>query len=141
MKRNVLLTILIFQFAGCTLNVKPIFNDQEKAKAEIAVKQFHEWQNDRNFDEIYGRFDTKVQGAVQTKEQFMTAATETSGQWGKLQTTRLDEFKVFHANPVQVKMLYNSTFEKGEAQEWFTWNIYGDDVRLFEHRVTAGWDK
>jgi hypothetical protein len=23
----------------------------------------------------------------------------------------------------------------------FTWNIYGDDVRLFEYRVTAGWDK
>jgi hypothetical protein len=141
MKRNILLTILILLLAGCTFNVKPIYNDKEQAKAETAVKQFHKWHNDRNLDEIYARFDDKVQGAVQTKEQFMTAATETFGQWGKLQTTRLDEVKVFPTNPVQVKMLYNSTFEKGNAQEWFTWNIYGDDVRLFEYRVTPGWDK
>jgi hypothetical protein len=60
---------------------------------------------------------------------------------GKLQTTGLDSAKVFPSNPIQVKMIYNATFEKGNAQEWFTWNIYGDDVRLFEYRITPGWDK
>ena len=141
MKRKLTLVGIVLLLAGCTFNVKPIYNDNEQAKAEAAVIQFHKWHNDRNLDEIYARFDDKVQGSVQTKEQFKTAATETFERWGKLQTTRLDEAKVFPANPLQVKMLYNSTFEKGTAQEWFTWNIYGDDVRLFEYRVTPGWDK
>ena len=141
MKRNLTLNIILVLLAGCSFNVKPIYNAKEQAKAETAVKQFHKWHNDRNLNEIYARFDDKVQGAAQTREQFMTAARETFGRWGELQTTRLDEVKVFPANPVQVKMIYNSTFEKGSAQEWFTWNIYGDDVRLFEYRVTPGWDK
>jgi hypothetical protein len=76
-----------------------------------------------------------------TQEQFLAEAAKTMNEWGKLQTTRLDQAKVFPSNPVQVKMLYKSTFEKGNAQEWFTWNIYGDDVRLFEYNVTPGWDK
>jgi hypothetical protein len=141
MKRKLSLIAIVMLLAGCTFNVKPIYNNQEQARAEAAVTQFHQWHNDRNFEAIYARFDDKVQGAVQTKEQFMTAAAETFGQWGKLQTTRLDSAKVFPSNPIQVKMIYNSTFEKGNAQEWFTWNIYGDDVRLFEYRITPGWDK
>ena len=140
MKRKVTLIAIVLLLAGCTFNVKPIYNDKEQAKADVAVTQFHKWHNDRNFDQIYARFDDKVR-AAQTKEQFITAATETIDQWGKLQTARLDEAKVFPSNPIQVKMLYKSTFDKGNAQEWFTWNIYGDDVRLFEYRVTPGWDK
>jgi hypothetical protein len=94
--------------------------------------------NGRRFEEIFARLDKQL---TQSKEEFTTMATEAFNQWGKLQTTRLDEAKVFPSSPIQVKMLYNSTFEKGNAQEWFTWNIYGDDVRLFEYRVTPGWDK
>ena len=129
---------LVLLLAGCTFNVKPIYNDKERAKAEAAVTQFHNLHNGRRFEEIFARLDKQL---TQSKEEFTTMATEAFNQWGKLQTTRLDEAKVFPSSPIQVKMLYNSTFEKGNAQEWFTWNIYGDDVRLFEYHVTPGWDK
>ena len=125
-------------FTGCYFNVKPIYNDREQAKAEGAVTQFHKSHNDGRFDDIYTRLDKQV---TQSKEQFMIAARENVNQWGKLQTTRLDEARVLPSNPIQVRMIYKSTFEKGNAQEWFTWNIYDNDVRLFEYRITAGWDK
>ena len=129
---------LVLLLAGCTVNVKPIYNDKEQAKAEAAVIIFHNLHNERRFEEIFAGLDKQL---AQSKEEFTTAATEAFNQWGKLQTARLDQAQVFPSNPIQVKMLYKSTFEKGNAQEWFTWNIYGDDVRLFDYRVTAGWDK
>jgi len=140
MKPKVTLITIVLLLAGCTFNVKPIYNDKEQTKAEAAVTQFHKWHNDRGFEQIYAHFDDK-RGPAPPKEQFLAEAAKTMNEWGKLQTTRLDQAKVFPSNPVQVKMLYKSTFEKGNAQEWFTWNIYGDDVRLFEYNVTPGWDK
>jgi len=140
MKRKLTVIATVLLLGGCTFNVKPIYNDKEQAKASVAVTQFHKWHNDRNWDQIYARLESNVANA-QTKEQFVSAANETVNQFGSLQTTRLEQAKVFPSNPIQVKMLYNSTFEKGTAQEWFTWNIYGEDVRLFEYRITPGWDK
>jgi hypothetical protein len=126
--------------AGCSFNVKPIYNDKEQARAERAVVDLHKLQNERKFEDIYARLDDKTRGAI-TKDQFMMAANQAFETWGKLQSTSLTQAKVFPASPIQVKMLYNSKFEKGDAQEWLTWNIYGDDVRLFEYRTTPGWDK
>ena len=78
MKPKVTLITIVLLLAGCTFNVKPIYNDKEQAKAEAAVAQFHKLHNDRNFDAIYARSDDKIQGAVQTKEQFITAAASIS---------------------------------------------------------------
>jgi|SRR3954471_3004536 len=138
MKRRLTLIAVLASLAGCTFNVKPIYDSKEKAKAEATVVQFHSLYNERKFDEIYERLDKQ---ATQSREQFMAATSDIASHWGKLQTTRLDEAKVFYTSPIQVKMIYNSTFEKGNAQEWFTWNIYGEEVRLFEYNLTAGWDK
>jgi|SRR5215831_17714190 len=140
MKLKLILITTGLLLAGCTFNVKPIYNSAEQAKAESAVARFHKSHNDRNFDQIYAQLDDKA-GPPQAKDEFVTVATATMDQWGKLQTTHLDEAKVFPANPIQVKILYKSTFEKGNAQEWFIWNIYGDDVRLLNYQITPGWDK
>ena len=125
---------------GCSLNVKPIYNDKEQAKAERAVVELHKLQEERKFEDIYALLDDTSRGAT-TKDQFMTAANLAFETWGRLESTSLIQAKVFPTSPIQVKMLYNSKFEKGDAQEWFTWNIYGDGVRLFEYRTTPGWDK
>ena len=139
MNRRLTLITTFFLLSGCTsFSVKPIYNDKEQAKAETAVVLFHNLYNERKFEDIYARMDKQ---ANQPREEFMFATSEILKQWGKLQTTRRDSAKVFHSNPIQVRMIYNSTFEKGNAQEWFTWNIYGDEARLFAYDVTPGWDK
>ncbi|HKP36822.1 MAG TPA: hypothetical protein VJT71_08180 [Pyrinomonadaceae bacterium] len=139
MKLRITLITIVLALAGCTsFSVKPISNAKEQAKAEKAVSQFHNRYNERKFDEIYSQLDKQ---ANQSNEEFMFASTEIFSQWGKLQATRLDEARVIHSTPLQVKMIYNSTFEKGNAQEWFTWTVHGDDVRLFAYNVTPGWDK
>jgi multidrug efflux pump subunit AcrA (membrane-fusion protein) len=139
MKRKLTLIAIVLLLAGCTFNVKPIYNDKEQAKADAAVVRFHSLHNDRKFDDIYARLDDRVR-AAQTREQFMTAANQTFDTLGQVRNSTLVQAKVFPSNPIQIKMLYNSKFEKGDAQEWFTWNIYGDDVRLFEYKTTPGWD-
>jgi hypothetical protein len=40
-----------------------------------------------------------------------------------------------------VKLIYNVKFEKGDGQEYFTWNIYGEEVRLFQYEPKPGLDK
>jgi len=47
MKRKLTLIAAVLFLAGCTFNVKPIYNDKGQAKAETAVTQFHKWHNDR----------------------------------------------------------------------------------------------
>ena len=139
MKHKIALALSVLMLVGCTFKLKPIYSDKEQAKAESAVTQFHNLHNDRKFDAIYARLDEKVR-AAQTKEQFMAAANQTFDGLGQVRNATLVQAKVFPTNPLQTKMLYNSKFEKGDAQEWFTWNISGDDVRLFEYKTTPGWD-
>ena len=131
--------LIAVSFAACTLSVKPVYNDREQAKAERAVAVFHELHNAENYQGLYELLDDGARQNV-NKEEFLAAAQQTYEKWGKVKSATLSEAKVFPRPAVQVKMIYNVKFEKGDAQEWFTWNIYGDEARLLQYQNHPGFD-
>jgi hypothetical protein len=66
---------------------------------------------------------------------------QTALKWGKVRDSKLSEGKVFRGNPIQVRAIYNVTFEKGPGQEWFTSLIRGDDARLIQYTNAEGTDR
>ena len=126
--------------AACTSSIRPIYYDREQSKAERKVIQFHYLYNERDLEGIYALMDDAARTSV-PKDQFLVASKETFDKWGKVQSATLSRAKVYPVSPIQVKFIYNVKFEKGDGQEWFTWNIYGDDARLLQYQSAPGFAK
>jgi hypothetical protein len=131
--------LMAVSFVACALSVKPIYNEKEQAKAERAVAAFHELHNGQNYQGLYELLDDGARRNV-GKEEFLAAARQAYEKWGKVRGANLSEAKVFPGPIVQVKMIYNVNFEKGDAQEWFIWNIHGDEARLLQYQNRPGFD-
>ena len=125
---------------GCMASVKPIYNDKEQAKAEKAVERFHQLLNEKRFDEMYELFDSEARAGTPLTE-FTSVANQVYEKWGKVESGTLSEAKVFPGTPIQVRMIYNVKFEKGEGQDWFIWNIRGNEARLVQYQNAPGTDK
>ena len=76
---------------------------------------------------------------VQSKEKAVTAMQETVERWGKEQSSQMVFAKLFPGPPVQVRMIYNTTYEKGNAQERFIWTSDGKQATLLQYQVVPGW--
>ena len=137
--RVLLLLVCTLALGACFASVRAIYYDKEQAKAERAVTQFHKLHNDGRFEEIYALLDDATRAGM-TKDQFLVAAKQVFDEWGKVQSASLSEAKVFPSSPIQVKMIYNAKFEKGDGQEWFIWNIQGENARLFQYQTKPGFD-
>ena len=101
--------------------------------------RFHELYNESKFEEIYGLLDDSVRQAV-NKEAFVSSLQQVSAKWGRVRDSKLSEGKVFPGKPIQVRAIYNVTYEKGLGQGWFISNIRGNDARLVEYTTAEGFD-
>ena len=137
--RLFVLSVSTLALGGCLTSVKPIYYDKEQAKAESAVAQFHKLHNEENYQAIYLLLDAEA-AAVVNKDEFLAAAKQTFEKWGKVRKASLSEAKVFPSRPIQVRMIYNVEFEKGEAQEWFIWSTQSDSARLIQYQNAPGFD-
>jgi hypothetical protein len=125
--------------SSCLASIKPIYNAKEQAKAERAVEQLHRLRTEGRFDEIYALLDDAPRANL-SKDQFTVVEKQAFEQWGKVERATLSEAKVLPNSPLQVRMIYNVKFEKGEGQEWIIWNIYGEEARLFVYQIKPGFD-
>jgi len=124
--------------ASCSLSVRPVYNDQEQSLAQIGVDQFHERYNRRDYDGLYAMMTQATQRA-QAKDVAVSAMQETLDRWGKEQSSSMVVAKVFPGPPVQVRMIYNTTYERGKAQEWFIWTSDGKQSALIQYQIFPGW--
>jgi hypothetical protein len=60
------LTVIV-TLVSCSVSVRPVYEDQEQALAQIAVEQFHERYNRRDYDGLYAMM-AKATQRVQPKE-------------------------------------------------------------------------
>ena len=125
--------------SACITSVRTINNSNEQAKADRLMVRFHELYNASKFEEIYGLLDDSMRQSV-NKEAFVSALQQVAAKWGKVRDSKLSEGRVFPGNPVQVRAIYNVTYEKGQGQEWFTSNIRGEDARLVYYTNAEGFD-
>ena len=131
------LTIIV-ALVSCSISVRPVYEDQEQVLAQIAVDQFHERYNRRDYDGLYSMMAQSTQRA-QSKENALRAMQETVERWGKEQSSQMALAKLFPGPPVQVRMIYNTTYEKGNAQERFIWTSDGKQAALIQYQVIPGW--
>lgn len=130
--------MVIIALASCCVSVRPVYEDKERTLAQNAVDQFHERYNRRDYDGLYAMMAQSTQRA-QSKENAVTAMQQTVEKWGKQQSSQLAFAKLFPGPPVQVRMIYNATYEKGNAQERFIWTSDGKQAALLQYQVVPGW--
>jgi hypothetical protein len=126
--------------SACITSVRTGNKEADQAKADRLVIRFHELYNESRFEEIYGLLDDSVRQSV-NKEAFLSGLQQTSAKWGKVRDSKLSEGKVFIGSPVQVRAIYNVTYEKGQGQEWFITIIRGDNARLAQYTNAEGSDR
>lgn len=125
---------------GC-LSVKPIYNADEQAKAERSVTEFNRLYNEQNLEELYNMFDEEARQTM-NKDKVLTNMKKSFEKTGKILNAKLSEAKVFPSPPIQVRMIYNVTSEKGgDFQEWFIWVNRDDKARLLQIQTFLGSDK
>jgi hypothetical protein len=122
--------------ASCT--ARAVYYDQEKALARTGVDRFHEYYNRNDYDALYSLFSVEMRMA-QPKDLVIPAMKTTFGTWGKSESSAVVIEKVYTSSPVQVRTIYNTSFEKGKAQEWFIWASDGKEVSLMQYQVFPSW--
>ena len=126
-------------FSNC-VSVKPIYNSDEQAKAERAVSEIHKLYNEQNFDELYNHLDEETRLNI-PKDTILTGIKQTFEKWGKIQSANLSQAKVIPSTQIQVRMIYNIKYEKGDGQEWYIAVIRGDKAYIVQVRNFEGFDK
>ena len=129
---------VIVTLESCSVSLRPVYNEQEQALARIAVDRFHERYNRRDYDGLYAMMAEAVR-QTQPKEVAVSAMQQTMERWGNEQASSIAVAKVFPGPPIQVRMIYNTTYEKGNAQEWFIWTSDGKQSSLLQYQIFPGW--
>lgn len=110
--------------SSCVFSTKPIYFDKELTIAERAASQFHELHNQQNFTAIYDLLEKR---AEQRSEDVLSEIRANYEKLGRSVGSRLVEKKVFPSPAPgytsQVKLAYETRFEKGDWTEFFAWNI------------------
>lgn len=128
----VLLTVNCFSF-------KAGYNADEQAQAERGVKEVNRLYNEQNFEGIYNLFSKEAQQNI-NKDNFLTSIKQGFAELGKIQSASLSQAKVIPSTPVEVRMVYNVKFEKGDFQQWFVWVNRGDKAELINIQTFPGFD-
>ena len=127
---NCLVVALALSVTSCFFSTKAIYFEKEQQVAEQATKQFHELHNRQDFDGIYNLLDEQPRAAAGTPGQIKGNFEKL----GRVLETRLVEKKVFNMPgpeySSQVKLAYETKFEKGIWTELFAWNIKGSSKAL-----------
>lgn len=126
LSRTLFVVVLSVSLTGCFFSARGIHYDKEQAVAEQAVSHFHDLHNQAKFDAIYALME-KPASDTEFRAQLLADIKTTFETVGKVKSSKLVEKKVF-PSPVpgftsQVKLAYETGFEKGTWTEFFAWNI------------------
>lgn len=136
---SVLASLLVVGFATNFLHFSLYFGhvDQEKKLAIEKIKLFHERMNAGEFDEIYDDACPAFQNAL-SRDEWLQHMHETREQFGLYRAMKSSMSNVIVGAPVQVRVAYNSSFEKGDATELFAFARDGDEFQLLSYGISPG---
>ena len=111
--------------SSCVFSTKAIYFEKELVVAERAASRFHELHNEQNFPAIYDLLDKQVHTGA--PENVLSEIKASYDKLGRSVESRLVEKKVLpspgRGYTSQVKLAYETKFEKGDWTEFFAWNI------------------
>lgn len=111
--------------SSCVISTKPIYFDKEREVAERATSRFQQLYSEQNFSGLDALRDKNVQTG--SPDDFLREIRSNYDKLGKSLSTQLVQHKVFPSPgpgyTSQVRLAYETKFEKGEWTELFAWNI------------------
>jgi hypothetical protein len=136
-------TLLVAMFVGAfavmvsCVSVKPGYAADDKLATARAIEEFHARFNARQSDRIY-RDAHELFRQSQTKEDLAKNLNDTQNIFGAFKKATSSELNVIPASPIQIRAVYNSTFEKGNATELFVFVKQSDTVQLAQYQIFPG---
>lgn len=124
-------------WSGC--QARFVYFDHEQDLATWAVINLRNLYNKQDYEGLYALFTDEAQ-KNRSKSDILKAMKETYETWGYKQRTLMTRSEVVPGPVIQVRMVYNSYFEKGEAHEWFIWLTDGKQARLLQYQISPGLD-
>ena len=109
--------------------------DDDKKQVVRLIEQFHERMNSQQFDEIYNDAHYVFRKSL-GREEFIRHMQETRMRYGSFTSLTSSKVNVIIGAPVQIRAAYNSTFEKGEATELFSFVREGHKIQLLIYGVS-----
>jgi len=137
--RLLLLTIGL-AVCSCRVSIKPGYFEDDQKTAERAVDQLHDRLSAERYEEIYAQTAEELRRTA-SKADLISAMKRTHDQFGVFKSTKQTNAQVIMGAPRQVKLVYNTQYEKLEATEEFIWLVNFDDVKLALYKVTPNADK
>jgi hypothetical protein len=132
-----LVLFLLLASASCTVSVSPGYIAEDKTNTEIAIDKFHQRLDEGKYEDIYNDAYPAFQQS-QSKEALIDDMRRTHEKYGKMVEVTGKVVNVIVGAPVQIRAIYNTRFEKGDATEMFNFVKSGDSVKLALYRVSDG---
>jgi hypothetical protein len=139
-RRKLLVFPIAVAFFSCCVSIKPGYFADDRKAAERAVDQFHARLSDEKYEEIYGQAAEELRRTAQ-KDELILAMKRTHDQFGGYRSAEQTDAKVIMGAPRQVRLVYNTKYEKRDATEEFIWLVNFDDVKLALYKVSPKMDQ
>ena len=110
------------------------YYERDRALAEANAVVFHDRFAARQFGAIYDDFDPAMQQAAPRVEALRAMAWQAQ-HWGERVSSVV---RTTSCKPSQVQLVYETTFSKGKATEWFVWRVSSQKARLLRYQLFPG---
>jgi hypothetical protein len=119
------------------INVHVGYFAEDKRSATRLIEQLHERMNAGQFDLIYEDCDESLKNA-KTRDEMDQSLREVASHFGAFKAVSDSEMNVIEGPAMEVRAAYNSTFEKGDATELFSFFRRGHELKLAFYQVSPG---
>lgn len=126
---------------GILLSLVPIrfgvhfgYIERDKSETIRLIEQFHARMNAGQIDQVYDDASLALQRS-ESREAVIGTMRKALDNTGAFESVKSSKIDVVMGAPVEIRAVYNSRFEKGDATEWFVFVIEGSDIRLRTYYV------
>jgi len=118
----------------------PGYIDEDKHETIQLIERFHARMNASQFGDIYDDAHAGFQNSI-SRDNLIKAMRATQNQWGQFKHVTFSELNESIGPQIQIRAVYNSSFEKGDATELFTFVRQDDKIQLAFYNIEPGTKK
>lgn len=129
------LCLVLFIKSFVKVGVRPGYFEDDKRLATAAVERFHAQINTGQFQAIYNESAPAFQSAG-SQSTLIAAMTQSKQKFGNVVQAVQVAANSFSGG--QVRFVYNTKFQKGDATEMFVWQSDGQKASLIMYKIQPG---
>jgi hypothetical protein len=106
-------------------------------KSWQATTQFHAQLDAEQYSAIYAKTDEGFR-AASTEKDLVDLLAAVHRKLGNVQSTKQTGFFInWKTSGASVRLIYQTTFQNGDAQETFIWHVTGGKAYLFNYNINS----